>query len=143
MPPPSCAFSALVKGLLVLLGCSLFVAELLLTEPDHRRLAGAGDVSALCVCVPSLEAMAPVVPCKLLVSQCVRICMCVWVGISKRKQNSCVAIETKNFPSRHVGIAVNPLTTHGQPLTKPASIRLVGKAKTHTWSLRPFLHLLL
>lgn len=29
-----------VKGLLVLLGCSLFVAELLLAEPDRRWLAG-------------------------------------------------------------------------------------------------------
>lgn len=35
------SLSALVKGLLVLLGCSLFVAELLLTEPDHHWLAGA------------------------------------------------------------------------------------------------------
>lgn len=32
---------ALVKGLLVLLGCSLFVAELLLAEPDRHWLAGA------------------------------------------------------------------------------------------------------
>lgn len=40
--------SALVKGLLVLLGCSLFVAELLLAEPDRHSLAGARDV---CLCV--------------------------------------------------------------------------------------------
>lgn len=75
---PTCAtsvlpLSALVKGPLVLLGCSPFVAELLLAEPDRRRLAR--DVSALCVL--SAEAVAPVVPCELLVSQCVRICMCV------------------------------------------------------------------
>lgn len=33
--------SALVKGLLVLPGCSLFVAELLPAGPDRRWLAGA------------------------------------------------------------------------------------------------------
>lgn len=33
--------SALVKGLLVLPGCSLFVAELLPARPDRRWLAGA------------------------------------------------------------------------------------------------------
>ena len=61
-----------MKGLLVLLGFALFVAGLLLAEPDRRWLAGARDVSALYVCVLSAEAAAPVVPCKLLVSQCVR-----------------------------------------------------------------------
>lgn len=81
MPPPSC-LSALVKGLLVLLGFSLFVAGLLLAEPDRRWLAGARDVSALCVCV-SAEAAAPVVPCNCLFpSVCVHINICVWVVIS-------------------------------------------------------------
>lgn len=35
------SLSAHVKGLLVLLGCSLFAAELLLAEPDRRWLAGS------------------------------------------------------------------------------------------------------
>lgn len=61
------SLSALVKRLLVLLGCRLIAAGLLLAEPDHHRLAGARDVSALSVCVPPAEAVAPVAPCKLLV----------------------------------------------------------------------------
>lgn len=43
-----------------------------------------------------------------------------------------MTVETKNFPQRHIGIAVSPLNTHGQPLTKISNIRPARKAKIHT-----------
>lgn len=71
--------SALVKGLLVLLGCSLFVAELLLDEPDRQWLAGARDV---CLCVQGSDG-----PCCTL--QAARFPACeylyVWGGDFKEE----------------------------------------------------------
>lgn len=68
--------STLVERMVVLLGCSFFVAGLLLAEPDRHRLAGATRrLSAECLCTVC-GSCGPVVPCKLLVSQWVLISVC-------------------------------------------------------------------
>lgn len=68
--------STLVERMVVLLGCSFFVAGLLLAEPDRHRLAGATRrLSAECLCTVC-GSCGPVVPCKLLVSQRVLISVC-------------------------------------------------------------------